>query len=80
MLFLFLAPVAFALLGFAIGRWWVATAAAATCATIAVFLVVNNGWYGAGWGDGGIAGNVFIAALTIMAAAAGVVGRRSRDG
>jgi hypothetical protein len=42
---------------------------------IAVFLVYNDGWYGAGWGDFGILLNVIVAVLTVLGAAAGVGAR-----
>ena len=47
------------------------------CCAVAMFLVLNNGWYGAGWGDGGIAWNVLVACLTVAGAAAGVAAGRS---
>jgi hypothetical protein len=42
---------------------------------IAVFLILNNGWYGAGWGDFGIELNVVTALLSVAAAAVGVGAR-----
>lgn len=45
--------------------------AAATWIGIAVFLRLNNGWYGAGWGAWGIELNVFIACLAVLATAIG---------
>jgi hypothetical protein len=65
-------PIGFALAGFLIGRWWVVVGAMATWLALALFLYLNNGWRGAGWGDFGIAFNVIIAVVTIAAAALGV--------
>jgi hypothetical protein len=73
---LLLFPAAFCMLGLIIGRWWVVLAAVGVWAGIALFLVVNDGWHGAGWGDGGILLNVSVAASTVLAAAAGVFARR----
>ena len=53
---LLIAPAVFAVLGYAVGRWWVVILAVATCVGVTVFLVVNNGWYGEGWGDFGLTG------------------------
>ncbi len=80
---LFLVPLIFAILGYVVGRWWMVAMAVVTCVGIAVFLVGNNGWYGHGWGDFGIALNVLVGFLTVLFAAAGVAirraGRRSRS-
>ncbi len=70
-------PLAFAVLGYAVGRWWVVAIAVATCVGVAVFLVANDGWYGSGWGDFGVAMNVTVGFLTVAAAAAGVASRRA---
>lgn len=78
-MWLLLLPVAFFALGLIAGRWWAAVAAIGVWAGIAVFLVVNDGWYGHGWGDGGILLNVIVAVLTVLAAAAGVGARSLRD-
>ena len=68
------------MLGFIVGRWWAAIAAALGWTGLAIFLIVNNGWYGAGWGDGGILLNVLSAAATVGGAAIGVAVRRlTRD-
>ena len=69
---LFVAPVLFAALGVVTGRRWDVALAVAVCAAVVPFLVLNNGWYGAGGGDGGIAGNILVACLTVAGAAAGV--------
>ena len=69
---LLLLPVAFFLLGLVAGRWWTVLAAIVLWGAIALFLVVNDGWYGAGWGDFGTLLNVIAAVLTVAAAAAGV--------
>lgn len=69
---LLILPIGFAILGAAIGRWWVVLAAFLTWLALGAFLVENNGWYGAGWGDFGIAFNVIAAIATVVAAAVGV--------
>jgi hypothetical protein len=70
--FLLVLPVGFLVAGFAFGRWWVVFSAAATWIVLAVFLYVNDGWYGAGWGDFGIAFNVMAAVATVVGSAVGV--------
>jgi hypothetical protein len=65
-------PTLFTVAGFLIGRWTVVAAALATWIALAVFLYANDGWYGAGWGDFGIAFNVLAAAATVVGAAVGV--------
>jgi hypothetical protein len=72
---LLLLPVAFFVFGLVAGRWWTVLAAIGMWGGIAVFLIVNDGWYGHGWGDGGILLNVIVAVLTVLAAAAGVGAR-----
>jgi hypothetical protein len=69
-------PVGFFLAGLVIGRWWVVLAALATWGVLAGFLYVNNGWYGAGWGDFGIAFNVMAAVATVVGSIVGVGARR----
>jgi hypothetical protein len=69
---LLILPAAFALAGLAIGRWWVVATALATWIALAVYLYANNGWYGSGWGDFGIALNVISAAASVLGAALGV--------
>jgi hypothetical protein len=44
---------------------------AATWTGIAIFLRVNHGWYGHGWGDFAVTVTVFIACLTVLASALG---------
>jgi hypothetical protein len=74
---LFFFPLGFGLLGLLFRRWWVVGLAVATWIGIAVYLRLNNGWYGAGWGEGGIALNVFVAGLTVLASAIGPAIRSS---
>ena len=75
---LFIAPVLVAVLGYAVGRWWIVPVAATCCVGVAVLLVANNGWYGHGWGDFGVGLNVFVGCLTVAAAAVGVAMRSAR--
>jgi hypothetical protein len=72
---LLLVPVAFFVLGLIAGRRWTVLAAIGVWAGIALFLVLNDGWSRAGCGDFGILLNVIVAALTVLAAAAGVGAR-----
>ena len=74
---LLLVPVAFFVLGLIAGRWWTVLAAIGVWVAIAVFLFINDGWHGAGWGDFGILLNVIVAVLTVLGAAAAVGARRS---
>ncbi len=74
---MFLVPLVFVVLGYVIGRWWIVTLAVGTCLGVAVFLVANNGWYGDGWGDFGVALNVIVGCLTVALAAVGVAARRA---
>jgi hypothetical protein len=69
-------PLAFGAAGVVIGRWWVVLAALATWAGLAIYLVVNDGWYGHGWGEFGIAFHVISALATVAAASLGVGARR----
>jgi hypothetical protein len=71
-----LLPIGFAILGALIGRWWVVFAALLTWLALAAFLFANDGWYGAGWGDFGIAFNVIAAIATVVGAAVGVGAQR----
>jgi len=64
------------LLGLLVGRWWALIVPVMLWSAIALFLVINDGWYGAGWGDFGIASNVIAAALSVLLAAVGVALRR----
>jgi len=61
-----------AVAGFAIGRWIGLLVPLGVWCGIAIFLVLNNGWYGAGWGDFGIAWNLIAAILSIVATAAAI--------
>jgi hypothetical protein len=75
--------VACGLIGLFVGRWWALLVPVVLWGGIALFLVINDGWYGAGWGDFGIALNVITAILSVLLAAAGVGLRgnmRSRRG
>jgi len=65
-------PVVCGLIGLLVGRWWALVVPVVLWAAITLFLVVNDGWYGAGWGDFGIALNVIAAILSVVFAAAGL--------
>ena len=63
--------------GLLLGRWSLLIAIAAIWIGIAVFLKVNNGWHGAGWGELGIEMNILWALLTFLAAGIGVGARKA---
>lgn len=63
--------------GLLIGRWWWLLAIAAIWIGIAVFLQLNNGWHGAGWGEFGIELNILWALLTFLSAAIGIGARKA---
>jgi hypothetical protein len=63
---------AFFALGAASRTWWSVSVPVVISAGVAVFLIANNGWYGAGWGDFGVELNLLAAALSVLGAAAGV--------
>jgi hypothetical protein len=73
-------PAAFLLLGLVVARWWFVALAAVCWISLSAFLVINEGWYGNGLGEGGgeawiITGGV----LTMLGASIGVaVGRGAR--
>ncbi len=69
---LLLIAVTCGLAGLLVGRWWALLVPAAVWAGTAVFLVGNDGWEGAGWGDFGVALSVIAAVLSLLLAAAGV--------
>jgi hypothetical protein len=74
---LFLFPVLFLALGAAFGTWRFLIAPVVVSAGVAVFLILNNGWYGAGWGEFGVEANLLAAALSVLGAAAGVALRKA---
>jgi hypothetical protein len=59
-------------MGLLIGRWRAILVRAVLWATITIFLIVNDGWYGEGWGDFGVALNVIAALISRLATAAGI--------
>ena len=63
--------------GFLIGRWRFLLVVVGIWLGIAIFLRENNGWYGAGWGDGGILITVTWAITTFVLAAFGVAVRKA---
>lgn len=73
-------PAVFLVAGLVIGRWWVVLAAMATWTGLAVYLYVNNGWYGHGWGDFGVAITVIVATASVLGAALGVGVRYAAGG
>ncbi len=64
--------VACAAAGFAVGGWNALLFPAVVWIAIALFLVLNDGWYGSGWGDGGVIGHVVIAILSFALTGIGV--------
>jgi hypothetical protein len=63
------ASVALAVL---VGRWSSVAITVGVVGAITVYLVVNDGWYGNGWGEFGVAFNVVVGVLAIAAAVLGV--------
>jgi hypothetical protein len=63
--------------GFVIGRWRFLVVVLGIWLGIAIFLRENNGWYGHGWGDGGILITVMWAIATFVLAAFGVSARKA---
>jgi hypothetical protein len=67
------------LLGAVLGRWWFLAVALASWIALGTFLVINDGWYGNGLGEGGEAWIVTGAALTLLSTSVGVaLGRAVR--
>jgi hypothetical protein len=58
-----------------LGHWWAVVVPVLVWLGIALFLFLNNGWYGGGWGDLGIELNVLAALLSVAGAVVGVVAR-----
>jgi thiol:disulfide interchange protein len=69
---LLLIAIAFSLAALLIGRWWVPILALATWLGLAIFLLANDGWHGAGWGEFGVFWNVLVAILTVSGSVIGV--------
>jgi hypothetical protein len=69
--------VACGLVGLLVGQWWAIIVPVVVWSANALFLVINGGWHGAGWGDFGIAFNVMAAALSMLLAAVGIALRRN---
>ncbi len=65
-------PAACAMLGLVVGRWRVLIVPGVVWSGLAVFLVLNNGFYGHGWGEFGVAWSVLVAGMTFAATAVGV--------
>lgn len=59
--------------GFLIGRWRALLVPVVLWGGLLLFVVINDGWYGEGWGDFGVAFNILSALLTVLLTAAGVV-------
>jgi hypothetical protein len=73
---LLLLPLMFFALGVAFGNWWFLIAPVVFSAGMAIFLIANDGWYGAGWGEFGVELNLLVAALSVVGAATGVALRK----
>ncbi|MGI8726896.1 MAG: hypothetical protein ACR2K6_04365 [Solirubrobacterales bacterium] len=80
--FLAIFVIGFAVIGFVWSTWKAPLVVAATLALVAVFLVINDGWYGAGWGEFGIQLNLMFAASVQLGVTLGTfaakLSRRSR--
>lgn len=69
-------PLALFTLAWIVGRWWVALVPGAIWTAAAVYLTLNDGWYGNGWGDGGVELNVANAFASFLAVALGLFTHR----
>ena len=58
--------------GFWARRWTFVASTVMLCLAIAAFLWLNDGWYGAGWGDFGVAYNVIAGVSMVVGVALGV--------
>ena len=67
-------PVAAAVLGVGVG-WRALALPAAVWLPTAVYLVLNDGWHGFGWGEFGVLLNVVAAGAAFIAAGAGGIVR-----
>lgn len=63
--------------GLVVGRWKALAVPLVVWCGLAVFLVLNDGWYGNGWGEYGVEWNVVVAAITVATTAIGVALRRA---
>ncbi len=69
--------VAFVVVGLLVGRWWALIFPIALWCGLTIFLIANNGGYGHGWGDNGVAFIVIAAILSVVLTAVGVAVRRA---
>jgi hypothetical protein len=63
---------AFLAVGYWARRWSFVAATIGLCSAIGIALWINDGWFGAGWGEFGVTCNVIAATLVILAVALGV--------
>lgn len=75
--FWWLLPLVSLALGLILGRWFVIVLPALIWFAAVVFLKLNNGWHGFGWGDFGIEWNVIVALASLLAVAVGVLSHRA---
>lgn len=59
-------------LGVLIGHWRLVLALLGAHAWIALYLLVNDGWSGEGWGEAGVEVSLAIAVVSLLGAVAGV--------
>ncbi len=67
--------VACGVVGLLVGTWRALLLPVVLWTGIGAFLIINDGWYGAGWGDFGIALNIITAIVSVVLTAAGVAVR-----
>jgi len=58
------------------GSWRYVAATAVLIGLAAAFVVVNDGWYGYGWGEDGVTMNLVVGGAMLASAAAGVILQR----
>jgi hypothetical protein len=73
---LLILPLGFFIAGLLVGHWAVVFAAVLTWGGIGLYLVINDGWYGSGWGDFGVMFSIASAVGSIGGSALGVAARR----
>lgn len=77
LLLLALVLAASSAVGAAVGSWHYFALVLGVLSAAAVFVILNDGWYGAGWGEMGVELNL-AAAAAILLGTAGGVGLRKR--
>ena len=75
--FWWLLPLVLLGLALVVGGWKVMLVPALVWMPTAIYLDVNNGWHGFGWGDSGVLWNVTVALASFLAVGVGVAAHRA---